>query len=186
MTIKFNYNAPVVLTFSIICGLVLLGNILTNGALYPYVTLAGHFNFNSVVDYVTLFSYTFGHADITHLLGNMALILLIGPIIEEKYGPKRMILMMAITALVTAILHIAFFKGGLMGASGLAFMMIMLISFVNVKDGKIPITFILILAIYLGQEMVAIFRDDNISQFAHILGGICGSLFGFTKGLKST
>ena len=43
-----------------------------------------------------------------------------------------------------------------------------------------PVTFILILLLYLGQEVMNIFRQDNISQFGHIAGGLIGALFGFS------
>ena len=184
MSIKFDYNAPVVLTFTIICVVVFVINSVTNGALDPYVSLGTKFHFNSVIDYVRLFTYTVGHSNIEHLMGNFAFLLLLGPVIEEKYGSQRLLVMMALTALITAILNLVFFNTGLWGASGLVFMFIMLVSFVNVKDGKIPITFVLILFLYVGRELYESFAQDNISQFAHIMGGICGSLFGFTKGLK--
>lgn len=184
MSIKFDYNAPVVLTFTIVCVAVFIINSLTNGMLDPYVTLGNKFHFNSVIDYVRLFTYTLGHANVEHLMSNFAFLLLLGPVIEEKYGSQRLLGMMALTALITAILNLVFFNTGLLGASGLAFMMIILVSFVNVKNGKIPITFVLILFLYVGRELYESFAQDNISQFAHIMGGICGSLFGFTKGLK--
>lgn len=184
MSIKFHYNAPVVLTFTIICVAVFAINSFTNGVLNPYVSLGTKFHFNSVLDYVRLFTYTFGHSSVDHLMANFAFLLLLGPVIEEKYGSQRLMIMMALTALITAILNLVFFNTGLWGASGLVFMLIMLVSFVNVKDGKIPITFILILFLYVGRELYESFAQDNISQFAHIMGGICGSLFGFTKGLK--
>ena len=184
MSIKFHYNSPVVLTFTLICVLVFIINAFTNGALNPYVSLGTKFHFNSVLDYVRLFTYTFGHSSADHLMSNFAFLLLLGPVIEEKYGSQRLLIMMALTALITAILNLVLFNTGLWGASGLVFMFIMLVSFVNVKDGKIPITFVLILFLYVGRELYESFAQDNISQFAHIMGGICGSLFGFTKGLK--
>jgi uncharacterized membrane protein YdcZ (DUF606 family) len=59
-------------------------------------------------------------------------------------------------------------------------MLILLSSFVNFKKGKIPLTFILVVAIYLGGEVMrGILVKDNISQLTHLVGGICGSVFGF-------
>ncbi len=85
------------------------------------------------------------------------------------------------TALATGLLHVLFFSYGLLGASGIAFMLILLSSFANAKAGTIPLTFVLILILYLGNEFLSSANEDNISHFAHILGGICGSLFGFFK-----
>ena len=32
---------------------------------------------------------------------------------------------------------------------------------------------------YLAREVVNAFGQDSISQLAHVIGGVCGSLFGF-------
>jgi membrane associated rhomboid family serine protease len=68
-----------------------------------------------------------------------------------------------------------------MGASGVVFMMILLSSFTNFSHGEIPLTFILVLILYLGVQLYNSFGSDNISQFAHIIGGLCGSFFGFLR-----
>ena len=68
----------------------------------------------------------------------------------------------------------------LLGASGIVFMMIILASAVNLKDGGIPLTMILVILIYLGKEFWAQFTThDNISHVTHIVGGLCGAFFGF-------
>ena len=42
-------------------------------------------------------------------------------------------------------------------------------------------TLILVVIFYLGGEIVdGLFQRDNISQIAHIVGGVCGLVFGFT------
>jgi membrane associated rhomboid family serine protease len=112
-------------------------------------------------------------------LGNLTFILLLGPVLEEKYGWRQLLIMIILTALVTGLLNALIFHDGLWGASGIVFMLVMLISFVNVQAGKIPITFILILLLFVGKEIYNSFQADNISQFAHIIGGLCGSMFGF-------
>jgi membrane associated rhomboid family serine protease len=131
--------------------------------------------------WVGIFTHILGHANWTHLVSNFSLILLIGPILEELYGSLALLLMILITALVTGVLNILFFPSNLLGASGVVFMMILLASFTNFSKGEIPLTFILILALYLGRELFTSFRDNRISEFAHIVGGFCGSLFGFFR-----
>jgi membrane associated rhomboid family serine protease len=128
-----------------------------------------------------LFTHAIGHSGWQHLFNNFSIILLIGPILEENYGSSSLLVMIAITALVTGVLNILFFTRGLRGASGIVFMMILLASFTNFNKGEIPLTFILILIIYLGREVFDSFSSNNISEFAHIVGGFCGSLFGFFK-----
>jgi hypothetical protein len=93
---------------------------------------------------------------------------------------------MLITALVTAVLNNLFFSTGLMGASGIVFMMILLSSFVNFKQGEIPLTFILVVVLYIGREVISSFERNNVSEFAHILGGICGAAFGFLRPFETT
>jgi len=68
------------------------------------------------------------------------------------------------------------------------FMMILLASFTNFNRGEIPLTFILVLVLYLGRELFNSFGGSstrgsggNISEFAHIVGGFIGSLFGFFR-----
>ena len=48
------------------------------------------------------------------------------------------------------------------------------------KD-KLPLSFLLVAVLYIGQQVVdGLFTQDNISQMAHIVGGIVGSVLGFT------
>jgi membrane associated rhomboid family serine protease len=101
--------------------------------------------------------------------------------LEENYGSSLLLIMMVITALVTGVLNILFFRSALMGASGVVFMMILLSSFTNFTHGEIPLTFILVLILYMGVQLFNSFNSDNISQFAHIVGGLCGSFFGFLR-----
>ena len=57
---------------------------------------------------------------------------------------------------------------------------IILSSFTGVTDKKIPLTFIVISAIYLGGQIYdAVFVRDNISNLTHILGGVVGGVLGF-------
>ena len=46
--------------------------------------------------------------------------------------------------------------------------------------GGIPVTMLLVAALYLGDQIYAIlFVQDNVANFMHIVGGICGTAFGF-------
>ncbi len=176
---RVTYNAPFTLTLTFVCTIIhILGSTVTN----TFFVVGGTMDLLNPLDYFRLFSHVLGHRDWTHLLGNFSLILLLGPILEEKYGTRPIAYMSVITALVTGILNIILFDTGLMGASGLAFMMIILASFSNFRTGTIPLTFILVLIFYIGHEFLNILEDDNISRFAHILGGLSGSIFGFRGG----
>lgn len=180
---RIRYNAPFTLTFSLLCAAV----VAANQFLVPDLTKAwftvggqGSFHWDDWVSYLRLFSYSLGHADWTHLLGNLSFILLLGPILEEKYQTPTLVTMVLITALITGIVNVTLFSTALVGASGIVFLMILLVSFANVRAGEVPLTFVAVLALYLGKEVFEAFQNDNVSQFAHIVGGIAGSIFGFT------
>ena len=73
-----------------------------------------------------------------------------------------------------------FFSSALLGASGVAFMFILLSSFANSTEGTIPLTLILVGVIYLGNEIISgMTVNDSVSQLAHIVGGICGCGLGY-------
>jgi membrane associated rhomboid family serine protease len=176
---RITYNAPFTLTLTLVCTAIrLLGDTVTSN----FFTVGGFMNFYNPIDYFRLFSHAIGHGSWSHLVGNLSLILILGPLLEEKYGSKELMYMSFVTAFVTGILNIFFFDTGLLGASGLVFMMILLSSFTNFRTGTIPLTFILVLLFYVGNEVYNAFKSDDISQFAHIFGGLAGSVFGFGGG----
>ena len=111
----------------------------------------------------------------------MLMLLIVGPPLEEKYGGKKLVLTMAITALVSGLVQFIFFPGSaLLGASGIVFMMIVLLSMTDMRSGRIPVTLILVLIFYIGREAVNGFAlKDNVSQITHIVGGACGAVAGF-------
>jgi len=180
---RIKYNAPTVLSYAFFCALVM---ILTTTLLpglnerWFAVPGKGYFSPGSLLHWMTLLTHIAGHRNWGHLVSNFSLILLIGPILEDSYGSRALFIMIIITALITGVLNVLFFSKGLMGASGVVFMMILLASFTNFTRGEIPLTFILILILYLGNELMKSFGStDNISYFAHIAGGFCGIFFGF-------
>ncbi len=131
--------------------------------------------------YISLVAYIFGHSSIEHLLGNMSLLLILGPIIELKYGTKRFVFMSLITALITGILHTLLWDNGLLGFSGLVFMYIVLSTLLNIRNREIPFTFILVVVLYFGMEVLSSLKDTQISHFAHLFGGAMGAFWGFYR-----
>lgn len=62
----------------------------------------------------------------------------------------------------------------------------MLASFADFREGEIPITFILVVAIFIGQQVYeGIAVQNNISNIAHIVGGIVGAIIGYGLNVKS-
>jgi len=176
---SLKYNSPVILTFALICSAVFFIDVGMAGIIMKYFSVGNKIYWSDPLSIFSLFSHVIGHASLDHLLGNMTFILLLGPIIEEKYGSRFTLLMMIVTALATGLLNVMFFDTGLLGASGIVFMLILLVSFTNVKSGQIPLTFILVAILFIGKEVLHSLNDDQVSQFGHIIGGIIGSIFGF-------
>lgn len=179
---RIDYNSPVILSFTFAAALILLGDVLLLGQLMPYFTVGGSMTLANPIDWLRLFTHVLGHGSVAHLVGNLTLILLLGPIVEEKYGSPALAGMIALTALVTGVLNVVLFSTGLLGASGIVFMLILLSSVTNLKKGTIPLTFLLVVLFYLGGEVIEALGPDEVSQAAHLIGGACGAAFGFAFG----
>jgi len=181
---KLKYNAPAALTLALAATIVLLiDQYIMPGIIEALFTAEGSttFRFDDIPAYVRMFTHLFGHASWEHLLSNLTLILLLGPILEEKFGTKSVAWMITITAMVNGLLNALFFETALMGSSGIAFMMILMVSFANIKSGEFPLTALLVVGLYLIKEILAIFRYDDISQISHLIGAACGAVFGFLR-----
>jgi len=185
---RIQYNAPVTLTFALISAAALGLSHLTDGNSNRLLFMVYRGSWTDPLMYVRVFTHAIGHADITHFLNNFIIILLVGPMLEEKYGPKLIIIIMVITALATGLLWIIMSPYSKLGASGIVFMLILLSSFANIQKGRIPLTLILAVVIYLGQEIMSFATMDgssNIAYMSHIAGGVCGALFGFVANDRS-
>ncbi|WP_434310776.1 rhomboid family intramembrane serine protease [Hominifimenecus sp. rT4P-3] len=180
---RIQYNSPVVLTFALISFAALFLGQLTQGWTDQYLFCVYRSSLLDPLTYIRLFGHVLGHANLAHLTGNMMLFLLLGPILEEKYGSRALLQMFVLVAVVTGVVNMIFFPGtALMGASGIVFMMIILASMTSVGRRQIPLTLIIVAVLYLGQEVYdGLFVMDNISHLSHIVGGVCGCAFGFTR-----
>lgn len=176
---RLQYNSPVILTFSLLAVAIHFINVLFPQFTYRFFVVRPYMSLLNPLDYFRLISHVLGHADWRHLLGNITYILLLGPILEEKYGSVNLLLMIIFTAFLTGVLNVLLFSSGLLGASGIVFMLIILASIVDVKAGEIPLTFVLVAGIFIGTEILKALNEDNISQMGHIVGGTFGALFGF-------
>ncbi len=179
--IKVSFNAPVILSFVILCFIAWVLNIVTNGWTNNHIFSVYRSSLLSPLTYVRFFGHAIGHVSWDHYIGNMMMLLIVGPLLEEKYGSKNILLVMITTALATGILNFILFPNiQLLGASGIVFAFILLSSFTSIKEGNIPLTFILVAVIYLGEQVYeGLFIESNVSNFGHILGGICGSVLGY-------
>ena len=97
---------------------------------------------------------------------------------------------MVLTSLTIGIVNKLLGKGGILGASGIAYMLIILSSFANMENGKIPITLTLIILFFVVDEVIKLLRrkKDGISHLGHVTGAICGIVLGilFMNGFDFT
>lgn len=178
---RIDYNAPFSLTFCLACLAVFLSFALSAGWTQLHVfSLDGSASLSSWSTWPRMFLHVLGHANFEHLFGNLIFLLLLGPRLEENYGWWRLTLISAITAVVTGLIMLLFFRGLLLGASGVVFALIILSSFAKARSGSIPLTFLLIAVIFLGSELYQAFQGHtDTAHFAHIAGGVIGGACGF-------
>lgn len=179
--LKLSFNSPVVLGFALISLAALLLDYMTGGVSTRLVFSVYRSSLLSPLTYVRFFGHVLGHAGWQHFIGNMTLLLVVGPLLEEKYGSLNILFVILSTALLTgAVNFILFPRVQLLGASGVVFAFILLASFVSFKEGTIPMTFILVALIYIGGQIYdAVAVKDNVSNLSHILGGGVGSWLGY-------
>jgi len=185
--LQLSFNSPVILGFTIACFAVLLIGRLTGGASTNALFSVYRSPLFSPLTYVRFFGHVLGHAGWDHFIGNMMLILVVGPLLEEKYGSANILFVILATALVTGLANFIFFPGTqLLGASGVVFAFILLSSFTSFQEGKIPVSFLLVAVLYIGEQIYdGIFIRDNVSNLTHILGGAVGSGLGFAMNKMS-
>lgn len=179
--VRLSFNSPVILTFTLLCFAALVLSWITNGNTNLLLFSVYRSSLLNPLTYVRFVGHVLGHANWGHFLGNMMLLLVVGPLLEEKYGSSNILFVILTTALVTGLINFIFFPHvQLLGASGVVFAFILLSPFTGVKEGTIPITLILVALMYIGQQVYdGLFIQDNVANLTHIIGGVIGALLGF-------
>lgn len=181
--IRITFNSPVILSFVGVCLLALILDKITGGISTLKLFSVYRSSFLNPLTYVRLIGHIFGHAGWSHFINNIMMILILGPMLEEKYGSKDILLVILITAVVTGAFHMIFSPfSRLLGASGVVFAFILLSSLTSFDDGGIPVTFILVAVIYIGEQIYQLIAiASNVSNITHIIGGAVGATFGFVS-----
>lgn len=178
--IKFDYNSPVIITYLLISLIAWFLNTITKGKTNKLLFSNYRSSIFNPFTYIRLFTHSIGHKNWEHFVSNFLYILLVGPMIEEKYGSLNTLCILLITSLVIALFNIIFTNHIILGASGNVYMLIVLSSFSNISDGKIPLTVILILIFYVISEIKNSLLEGNrkIYHDGHLIGALCGIVFG--------
>lgn len=184
---KITFNAPVVLGIVGISFVATLLGYLTGDITSRVLFTTYRSALWSPMTWIRAFTHIFGHADWAHFVGNMSYLLLLGPMLEEKYGSKTLAGVVAVTAVATSLVNYILFPNVMLcGASGVVFAFILLSSFTSFKQGEIPLTFILVAVFFIGQQILeGVFVRDNISNLSHIIGGIIGGFLGYGFNVRS-
>ena len=174
--IKIEYDSPVILTLALASLAVLLINSVTGGFLNALLCSVYRTSLRDPLLYARLIFHVIGHVDFAHFFGNMSLLLIIGPVVERRYGSSSVLLAVIFTAVTEGAIHcLVSADTALLGISGVVFMLIFLAAAGDIGDGKLSLTFVLVAIIDFGEALyTGIFAADSISQLCHIVGGVCG------------
>lgn len=177
--VKFTY--PVTLFIALTCVVLYIANTLTLGWLNSILLSVYRTTWTSPILYVRMFMHSFGHLSVAHLVGNLTLWLLVAPVIEERIGGVRLLSYAISTSFIIGLVQVLLFPNtALCGLSGVIFMCVVLSAYGDTKGEKvIPVTVILVILLWIGREVYdSVTVNDNVSQFSHLLGGLCGFLYG--------
>jgi membrane associated rhomboid family serine protease len=186
---RITIEAPVIVGYCVICVVIHLLNSTILPGLSFFLGFDSHFNVRNPVHYGRLFSHIFAHSSLSHLKGNMTNLLLVGPPAEAHFGSKAIRKVMQAVALSSALSHLLLGRANSrqLGASGVVFALIIMSSLICGKMDRIPLSFVLIGILYLGEELFKLFfSSDDVSHHAHLVGGAVGAIIGFRlQGQKS-
>jgi len=167
-SLKFIFDSPVVLVFSVVSAVIFISDLILKLNLSekifecPGAKSVPAFDFKSALSYVKLVIYPFGGENSTSFFLNIGFILLLGPVLEERYGSIMLALMIFITSLVGGVLTACVSTFGISGCGGIVFMMIILSVLSVFIKKQLPVSWIFIFALYLA---FSLFSGKKISGF---------------------
>ena len=127
--IQFDYNSTVILTYLLLSLGALALNKVTQGMSNAIFFSSYRSSLLDVMTYVRLITHSIGHQNWSHLAGNFVYILLVGPMIEEKYGSLNLLAILIATSVITGVFNSIFSRNSICGASSNVYMLIVLSSF---------------------------------------------------------
>lgn len=214
--LHLKYDSPVTLTFVLLSTLILAldsfalkGFLTTNIFICHGSKAVGNiaaFDYKNFLDYLRLFTHTLGSSGWQSLLANSTFILLLGPTLEERYGSPILLLMIVLTSLVGGVLNACLVPFFTSGSQSIVFMMICLAAITAFSKKEVPLSWIIVFALYFALKLCSSYSDFsssnstsfsfsstsggkkidfiefltlNLNTFTSLAAGIVGSLFGF-------
>ncbi len=191
------YRKPVVTLSIVFINVVIFVYQLTLGFGYDLNSFFNTYALNSTdVTVPTLFSSLFLHGGFFHLLGNMWMLLIVGPVVEDKYGSIKFLVLYLLSGVFANLFQLFFISSSeptlIIGASGCIFGIIgafaILYPYVNVKIfywlyffwmGTFTCSALILFGIYFILNVFKLWIASpfsNVAYGAHAGGFIVGAL----------
>lgn len=193
---KINLDSPVAIFFAAACIVIFIFDyFILKGKISQSLTSAPTasagvlpFEVSNPLSYLRIVFYAFGFSSPSSLITSLIFIMLLGPAIEEQYGSVIIGIMMGVSAIFSGVLNACFCTTSLRGASSIIFMLIFLNSFMSFTKKKIPLSFILVIILFIAKEFIE--KSGNtangiIEILICMAGGLCGSLLAFLTSPKA-
>lgn len=129
-----------------------------------------------------MITYMFLHGSFSHLFYNMYGLLIFGPLLEQKVGPKRFLFVYFFSGIAAALLSSFFYKyslgasGALMGVIGT--LIILMPNLGLLLFFFIPMPLWIAGIIWFFIDLFGVFFPSGVGNIAHIVGLACGLAYG--------
>lgn len=137
-------------------------------------TLPSSFNWSDPRQYLRFLFYVFGDSGRwTRISEAIMLIVLLGPIVEERIGFLQLSIAVVGTAVINGVLHAFLFRSEAAGPTCIAYLLVFLASFVNFPRGRVPVSFLLVLI-----AVIVVSAEQWMQNFQQAFPMITGSILG--------
>ena len=138
-----------------------------------------------------LITHQFLHSGVSHLFGNMLILLMVGPSIEKRYGTKKTILGYLLFGIIAALIQMLVNNPNenTAGASGAVFGVLAIFAIIDPSRHSIfkwlKVKYIAIAIILLELNSLNV-ENDGIGHYAHFGGMLAGLIFYLTQKTDET
>lgn len=125
----------------------------------------------------------FLHGSPAHLLFNMYVLFIFGPLIQQRIGAKRFLIIYFLSGILASLFSVPFYDAAL-GASG-AIMGILGVTIVLLPNLKVLFFFFIPMSLRTAGIIIAIidllgvFYPSGTANIAHLVGLACGLIYGY-------